>query len=88
MSNATPSYDVDIRRNSDGIVRRYHNEYGWHESADFWWADGNGRCDCNRSLFFARAGGDPEPEHPECGVTAYTILKYYFPDGTTKAGDE
>lgn len=33
--------------------------------ADFMYRDGNYSCDCNRALFFARAGGTPEREIPE-----------------------
>lgn len=54
--------NVDIRRNADGVVRRFvdKNYYG-----DFNWSEGNYSCDCNRHLFFERAGGVEPYEDPD-----------------------
>lgn len=64
--------NVEIRRNSDGVVRIYKDD---HWLSDFIWSDGNYACDCNRHLFFERAGGvDPydDPDH----VSVCTDDKY------------
>lgn len=83
-----PSYDVLIRRNSDRLERVYHMASPWHSSSMFWWADGNGSCDCNRSLDFDRAGGaDPDVDAVTCGDEAFTVVKAIFPDGTELAID-
>ena len=37
---------LDIRRNSDGLMRRDPKSWEWCGS--FIWADGNYACDCNR----------------------------------------
>lgn len=61
---------VEIRRNSDGVVRKYQDEYEWH--GDYIWADGNYSCDCNRYLFFQRVAKEPEGDC-ECGDGAYSV---------------
>lgn len=76
---------VFIRRNSDGVIREYHPEVGWcvdrsNESNQYIWREGNYACDCNRSLFFARAGGEEEIDY-DCGETAFTIMKILSKDG-------
>lgn len=38
----------------------------------FIWDEGNYSCDCNRSLFFARAASEDEPDEP-CGSGQYKI---------------
>lgn len=57
-----------IRQNATGEIREQPgtlNMCGGKPSA-FIWADGNFGCDCNRGLFFARIGNDPDAEadHP------------------------
>ena len=42
--------------------------------SDYMWREGNYRCDCNRALFFARAGGEPEPDDPPCGEGRFVIV--------------
>lgn len=49
---------VEIRRNADNVVRVYEDKY-W--LSDFIWSEGNYACDCNRHLFFERAGEGVEP---------------------------
>lgn len=39
----------------------------------YWWEEGNSACDCNRSLFFARALGLPEPEETLCSDERYSV---------------
>lgn len=76
-----PSYDVVIRRNVDGKVRKHHEDSSW--TSDFMWTEGNYACDCNRRLFFDRADGVTYVpiDNVACGDGAYTILKIIFPDG-------
>jgi len=83
-----PSYDVVLRRASDGVERTYHMKTEWHETSSFWWEDGNGACDCNRGDDFARAGGEPEIEDRPCGHEAYLVVRFIFPDGTTLDGQD
>ena len=86
--------NVHIRRNADGAVRVYpFPEYGWDtDGSDFIWSDGNYACDCNRHLFFERAGGnDPYwnegVSEPGCGMTAYNI-RIFDMTGTLLYADE
>lgn len=58
---------IQIRRVSDGTVKEGNgpDAYGRTridaaEAANYWWTDGNGGCDCNRSLYFNRFGGEPD----------------------------
>lgn len=60
---------IKIKRNSDGVVREYKDEYTWNE---YLWSEGNFGCDCNRALFFARAVGEDDPDR-ECGDTEFSI---------------
>lgn len=64
---------VFIRRNADGETRRTDEITEW--LGDYMWADGNFSCDCNRSLFFDRAGSGPEPslDEVQCGNDAYSV---------------
>ena len=70
---------VDIRRESDGVVRTVASEGSWDDGRDwsegvnlFIWQEGNQACDCSRAADFARAGGETDPDRP-CGSSAYTI---------------
>ena len=63
-------YNVEIRRNSDGVIHTYRDDFDW--SGDYIWAAGNYSCDCNRRLFFGYAVGE-EPEEVECGDGAYSV---------------
>lgn len=78
-------YEVEIRRNADGVTRRYRMSSDWPSDSDcpeFWWTEGNGGCDCNRALFFKAAGGeDNEDDDTPCGETLYTVTKAILPDG-------
>ncbi len=88
------SYVAVIRRNSDGLVRECPQTTDWHDAdADgagsdlFWWTDGNGGCDCNRANFFARAGGEPDPDEV-CGETNYRVIEFRLPDGRVVPCDD
>jgi hypothetical protein len=63
---------ISIIRNSDGLLRTYVEDFEW--LGEYIWAEGNFSCDCNRGLFFDRAGGDePEWAAHDCGETGYSI---------------
>lgn len=72
---------IDIRRNADGVVRRYYEpDLVWHAGdshPEFIWEEGNFACDCNRDLFFGRSV-DPDydrddDESARCGRERYSI---------------
>lgn len=70
-------YDVLIQRLADGETRTYHDDadYEVEEMFDFMWFEGNYSCDCNRALFFARAGGDDDMEADiPCGETRFAVV--------------
>lgn len=73
---------VAIRNNSTGEVRLYRDSYPWNE---FQWMENNYSCDCNRHLFFERAGGKDDGSEfdtqPECGETAFSIVWHQDDDG-------
>lgn len=83
-----PSYDVLIRHNSTGEVRKSHQDLEWRKGSHWWWTEGNFGCDCNRKLEFQRAGGVELADCESCGQKAYTVIKAIFPDGTELAIDE
>lgn len=62
---------IEIRRNKDGVIATdvwpnwKYNEY--------WWAEGNASCDCNRELFFLSAIHEPEPETLKCSHGGYSV---------------
>jgi hypothetical protein len=62
---------IEIRRNSDGVVRKYQDNYDW--GGDYIWADGNYSCDCNRYLFFQRAADDDEDDNTGCSDGKYSV---------------
>lgn len=70
----TETLNVTIRKNDTGETRAYQSEHDCTgEHADYIWSEGNYACDCNRSLFFQRAGGVVAPESGQCGSDAYSI---------------
>src|SRR5690349_4077922 len=66
---------LEIRRNSDGQVRA--SKEPWDYYGDFIWSEGNFSCDCNRYLFWCRAGDDSEDEDDEdagrCGDERFSV---------------
>ena len=67
-----------IEDTKTGEVHTWANWESLHhgEWSDFWWADGNGRCDCNRALFFRYAVGmtpDEADQGDECGSGRYRV---------------
>lgn len=81
--------DVHLLRVSDGVERVYHTD-GILEDDDetlstFIWRDGNFACDCNRQLFFERAGGESieyEDGEPECSDGQYIVWIVNPADGS------
>jgi hypothetical protein len=69
-----------IRNNQTGEVRECPTfcwaidpDYTRYEGVLFYWLDGDGSCDCKRSIFFHRSGD--EEEHPStCGDERYSLL--------------
>lgn len=67
---------VHIRQTADGVVRAMDGAVLMVDADNdglFIWEEGNFSCDCNRELFFRRAGERPEIDNPECGDTRYRI---------------
>lgn len=56
------SYLVHILDTTTGERRVYTDSGEWWATSDYMWTEGNYGCDCNRSLFFARAAQLPDPE--------------------------
>jgi hypothetical protein len=80
--------DVTLRRVADGVERVHVDNTGFPVAQDrtiddvidgvidgviFWWTEGNGGCDCNRSLDFAAAAGEPDPDPETCTFGVYAI---------------
>jgi hypothetical protein len=80
--------DVTLRRVADGVERVHVDNTGFPVAQNrtiddviddvidgviFWWTEGNGGCDCNRSLSFAAAAGEPEPDPLACTFGVYVI---------------
>ena len=67
---------AEVRKNSTGEIRLHETceiiSDGCDTPSDYIWSDGSYGCDCNRSIFFNRAGGDPEGDEP-CGEGAYSV---------------
>lgn len=67
----TRELTITIRRNADGAERTYTDDSDVDDCLlDFMWGDGNYCCDCNRALFFNRAAGEDDPDHP-CGTSEF-----------------
>lgn len=73
MSLVERPITVKIRDNSTGEIVDYFASFEDGEFQDFLWSEGNYACDCNRSLFFARAKGLDDPEDNQCGDEKYSI---------------
>jgi len=82
-----PPHDKDIwvkafslnRNNKTGEVRRREEYLLWVEGSGpntYIWDEGNFACDCNRKLFFCRAGNEDEPEEIPCGDGKYSVNIY------------
>lgn len=79
-------YQLDIEDTTTGEVRRYADPYDWptEDAFVYQYVEGNYSCDCNRSLFFARAIGalEPELDDTHCGFGRYRIQRAIGPGGS------
>lgn len=71
--------DVYITHVPTGATRVYetwetHPDKDGFGSVEFSWGKHNNSCDCNRALYFARAGDEEEPD-VECGEGRYKVAK-------------
>lgn len=71
---SSPSYRVHIRDNRSRETRSYVEPRAWSDLDEYIWSEGNFACDCNRSLFFKRAGGEEDPESDDCGDGRYSVF--------------
>lgn len=71
--------DVHIRCAATGEVRVYHDtglvDIEGDRFSDYIWEEGNFSCDCNRRIFFRRAGNEDEGGMHTCGQDAYVVEK-------------
>lgn len=59
---------VHIQNKKTGEVRKHIEEGDWDYGKHYQWTYGNYGCDCNRALFFARAGGEDDTDVDQpCG---------------------
>lgn len=76
-------YRVLLRDNQTGEERWWkEDDLLWEEHSDYLWTEGNYACDCNRQLFFERAGGHVPDDGYPCGMERYTAVCAELPDGT------
>jgi hypothetical protein len=77
------SYDILIRENATGEIRRYTVDADWERECDLYWlTEGNYSCDCNRFLAFERANGiEPDWAQAKCGEGDYSVLIAILPSG-------
>ncbi len=82
-------YTVAIRKNDTGEVRQHQEKRDWDDGNHFLWRrhEGNYGCDCNRELFWLRAGGVEDPDSC-CSVDRFDIMQIELPDGTKMDGSE
>lgn len=65
---------VTIRDRRTGVERIYRDIWPYDEEGlEFMWSEGNYGCDCNRAIFFARAGGESPPDHVGCSDENFAV---------------
>jgi len=90
-------YDVEMRRNATGEVRRIALDFEWEKDGGtdlYWWTDGNFGCDSNRILVWTDWGRTepfdsiaemPKNDGPDeihyCDTGHFTVIKAILPDG-------
>lgn len=71
--------DVHLKDRTTGEQRVYHDTFDWKgdvEGIQYMYEDGNYCCDCNRELFFTRAGGeDDKAVDVGCGFARFQVEK-------------
>lgn len=79
-------YKVHIKKIATGEIRIFTDKDGiWDDTALWIWTEGNYMCDCNRALFFARAGGEDDTEawSQKCGdQEVYSVPFIELEDGS------
>ncbi len=68
---------ITMRRASDGLVRTWRDSFEEDTLALVWSEDSYAcdyACDCNRALFFGRAGGESETAPGDCGEGGYVVM--------------
>lgn len=69
--------NVTIRDRNTDVVRVFADDYDWTDGDHtivYMYRDGNYSCDCNRSIFFARAVGENGLEQAvECGEGRFVV---------------
>lgn len=87
---------VHIRNNATGEIR-IHNDGNWSKKDidegyfSFQYGENNYACDCNRSLFFARANAEEDSDRDgdrECTSYKFSITQCLLPDSTDIYHDE
>lgn len=74
---ATNRIRIFVRHNPTMVSRFWCEDQSepWNdETSDFLWSEGNYACDCNRSLFFNRAGDEPDDKNHSCGNEVYSLM--------------
>lgn len=76
---------VKIKNNNTGEVRKFEDELNFDEETNtpstWMWEEGNYSCDCNRSLFFNRAGNEDDGNH-ECSEGEFSANIYNIVDNS------
>jgi len=80
------------------IVNNETGEGRWHEEnvdekylegTEFYWSEGNASCDCNRKLFWGRAGGiEFDDDDTPCGDDAFAVPFIEWEDGRREYIDD
>lgn len=69
-------YKVAITRLADGVTRVLSQPIRSGDTKElvlFYWGEGNMACDCNRDIYFQKAGGEEVDEGVvKCGDTMYS----------------
>lgn len=69
-------FEVRLRNNATGEIRTVRFDFEYDEYS---WTDGNFGCDCNRSDFFAEAGGEEVDDQSPCGEHRFTAIGIDWP---------
>lgn len=80
-------YTVHIRSAETGEARAIPFDEDWQDATAGLWEVGNYMCDCNRSLFFRRAAGEPDDDVGPCGTERFSVT-INLPDGSVVYEDD
>lgn len=77
VPETTSGYRLFLTDTATGIRREVAHEAEWEDTDDsateFMWTEGNYSCDCNRSLFYRGAAGEPEDDRRPCGDERFAL---------------